>query len=176
MVMQGGKLLLHWSAQFGDAKLCGRYLQSHPLVDPQDERGNTPLHLAVCNDRRCVIAPLRQLADPAGVFMSIVSMLDTILSRQTHGILSSLDNSKIQIIPKLGSKSTCPRPRWRQTVCFLSAQENVPLQQLEDAEIHGPFAIGHADPVLPWSRRLHDGIMAMSKEESSSRSWKSGSL
>ena len=53
--MQGGKLLLHWSAQFGDTELCERYLQSNPLVDPQDERGNTPLHLAVCNDRRCAL-------------------------------------------------------------------------------------------------------------------------
>ena len=50
--MQGGKLLLHWAAQFGHAELCELLLKSNPHTDAQDERGNTPLHLAACNNHR----------------------------------------------------------------------------------------------------------------------------
>lgn len=50
--MQGGKLVLHWAAQFGYAELCKRLLEASPLVDIPDERGNTPLHLAALNDHR----------------------------------------------------------------------------------------------------------------------------
>ena len=50
--MQGGKLLLHWAAQFGHAELCELLLKSNPHTDAQDERGNAPLHLAACNNHR----------------------------------------------------------------------------------------------------------------------------
>ena len=52
MHAQGGKLVLHWAAQFGHAELCKAILESLPLADFRDERGNTPLHLAACNDHR----------------------------------------------------------------------------------------------------------------------------
>ena len=52
MLVQGGKLLLHWAAQFGQAELCELLLKSNPHTDVQDERGNTPLHLAACNNHR----------------------------------------------------------------------------------------------------------------------------
>lgn len=52
MLVQGGKLLLHWAAQFGQAELCELLLKSNPHTDVLDERGNAPLHLAACNNHR----------------------------------------------------------------------------------------------------------------------------
>ena len=95
VVMQGGKLLLHWSAQFGDAQMCRRYLRSFPLVDPQDERGNTPLHLAVCNDRRCVNAPKQKPSTKEIMLRSHVHLITTPLARRC--MISTFDRLR----PKL---------------------------------------------------------------------------
>lgn len=51
--MQAGKTALHWAAQFGEARLLHELMRTADDVNPRDEAGNTPLHLAALNAHLC---------------------------------------------------------------------------------------------------------------------------
>jgi len=58
VVFQAGKTALHWAAQFGEAQLLHELIRTAEDVNPLDEAGNTPLHLAALNGHLCASSPL----------------------------------------------------------------------------------------------------------------------
>ena len=56
---QAGKTALHWAAQFGEAQLLHELMRTADDVNPRDDAGNTPLHLAALNGHLCASCPAR---------------------------------------------------------------------------------------------------------------------